>query len=43
MGKVNSGPLQLANRQIEVLDKKILQLSNKYNGLLNVPSNDSDF
>lgn len=22
MGKVNSGPLQLANRQIEVLDKK---------------------
>ena len=37
------GPLQLADRQADVLYRKINQLSSKYNGLLNIPTTDADF
>lgn len=37
------GPLQLADRQADVLYRKINQLSSKYHGLLNIPTNDADF
>lgn len=35
------GPLQLADRQADVLYRKINQLSSKYHGLLNIPTNDA--
>ena len=41
--KYKLGPLQLADRQADVLYRKINQLSSKYNGLLNIPTTDADF